>query len=312
MRIDAIVNTRARLNSRRPAIVEKLRRAAHGDVRVHLTTSMAELDDVARDIARRGTDVVALSGGDGSLMAGTTAIARAFGADNLPKIAVLPGGTVATVARNWGVFGDPVALFERLVATRDPKVVRRPSLSVVSKGEPARVGFIFGTGLVARFFDLYYAAGARGYGSAARIVARIFVESFYGGPTARHVLDPLPCAIDVDGNRLDPKAFSLVCASVIRDLGIGMRVTYRGGEDVARPHLVASSLPPRKLGPRAPLVLAGRSIGGANHFDDLVGRFAVTFPNDEQGPYVLDGDIFKARRVEVSAGPVLSILDLSR
>jgi hypothetical protein len=214
------------------------------------------------------------------------------------------------VARNWGITGDPDAVLARFLrAPERLRAVARPTLRVrATRGEAQeeRVGFIFGTGLVAKFFDVYYADGARGYAGAARIVARIFAESFYDGPFARRVLDPMPCTIEVEGRRLEPEAWSLVCASVVRDLGIHMLVTYRAAEDPARPHLVASPLRSRALGPRAPLVLAGKRIGGEGHFDDLVRDFVLRFP--AEGAYVLDGDVLRADDVRVSAGPVLQIV----
>jgi len=103
------------------------------------------------------------------------------------------------------------------------------------------------------------------------------------------------------------RGFSLLLASVVRDLGLGMKVSYRAGERTDRIHLVASSLLPRDLGPRMPYVLMGRSIGGEGHVDVLAERFTVRFAG-ESGPYVLDGDSFSAREVEVSAGPVLPII----
>jgi diacylglycerol kinase (ATP) len=312
MRIDVIVNTTARRFARSPGLVDRLHRACAGVARVHDTGSLDALDAAAGEIAARGSDLVILSGGDGTFMAGVTALGQATGEDRLPPLALLPGGTVATVARNWGMVGEPVALLSDLLRARDRlRFVPRPTLRVVGKtGEHVeqRLGFIFGTGLVASFFDVYYARGARGYAGAGRIVARVFVESFWGGALARRVLDPLPCTIEVEGRALAPAAWSLVCAAVVRDLGIHMWVTYRAGEDPARPHLVASALPSRQLGPRAPLVLAGRRIGGRDHFDDLVQDFTVRFPHpDEPGPYVLDGDVLRAGTVRVGAGPVIQV-----
>lgn len=310
MRIDVIVNTTARLYKRTPERIERARRACAGVADLHLTESLAELDAVCASIASRGTDLVVLSGGDGSFMAGVTALERALGEARLPKIALLPGGTVATIARNWGFQGDPEAHLADLLA--DPgalRAQRRPTLRVRSRlgpDERSFVGFIFGTGLVAKFFEVYYAEGARGYAGAARIVARVFAESFVGGAFARRVLDPLPCSLSVEGRALEPPAWSLICAAVVRDLGIHMRVTYRAGEDLERPHLVASPLSSRELGPRAPLVLAGRRIGGPGHFDDLVRDFAIRF--DPEGPFVLDGDILRAEEVRVSAGPPIDVI----
>ncbi|MGK3968719.1 diacylglycerol kinase family protein [Sorangium sp. So ce118] len=329
MRIDVIVNTRARRYRAGPALIDRVAAACAGGAELHPTSSVAELADVCDRIARRGTDLVAISGGDGSFMAGVTALARAFGERSLPPLALLPGGTVATVARNWGMSGDPAALLARIVRDhRDlrsgaaaRRAVRRPTLrarATTRSGVEERIGFIFGTGLVASFFDVYYERGGDGYSAAARIVARVFVESFYGGACARRVLDPLPCTIEVEGRQLAPRAWSLICSSVVRDLGIHMRVTYRAGEDLDRPHLVASALPPRGLGPRAPLVLAGRRIGGKDHFDDLVRDFTVRFSASsgaaslDEGPYILDGDPLRASEIRISAGPSIDVLSLRR
>jgi hypothetical protein len=320
-RVDVVVNATAHLHRERPALAERMRRVAGARAEVHTTASVAELAATADRLAERGSDVVFLSGGDGSFMAGVTELARAFGRDRLPAIGLLPGGTVATVARNWGMRGDPAELLERALAG-DLETTARPTLRVRAarpSGAEDRIGFIFGTGLVASFFELYYGDGARGNAAAARLVARIFVESFYGGPIAKKVLTPLPCRLTVDGGLLGPSAWSLLCASVVKDLGIHMLVTYRAGDDPERIHLVASALSPRELGPRAPRVLAGKTIGGANHFDDLVRRFTVSFADaaptngaggePHEGPYVLDGDILRASEVEVAPGPMLRVID---
>jgi diacylglycerol kinase (ATP) len=313
MRIDIIVNTKARRNARDLGILPRTRSLAEGRARVYPTASLAELDATAREIAARGSDLVILSGGDGSFMAGVTALARAAGDARLPALAFLPGGTVATLARNWGMRGDPSELLRRILALgRDIVTTPRATLRVTAATGDAteeRTGFMFGTGLVARFFDLYERAGAGGHAAALRIAARVFVESLYGGAYARRVLDPLPCTIEVEGHRLAPSAWSLVCAAVVRDLGLHMRVNYRAGEDTSRVHLVASPLSARELGPRAPLVLAGTSIGGDGHFDDLVTDFAVSFPGGP-GPYVLDGETLRADRVEVRAGPRIQVVVL--
>jgi diacylglycerol kinase (ATP) len=323
MRIDVIVNRTARLHVTRPRLTLRMRQVCEGTAEIHETSSVAQLTETARKIARRGTDLVILSGGDGSFMAGVTELARAFGEQALPAFAFVPGGTAATVARNWGMRGDPAELLAAIIARKGlVPATLRPTLRVRSTTggvSEERLGFIFGTGLVAKFFEKYYQDGGRGYASAARMVARIFAESFYGGSYARSVLDPLPCSIMVEGRPLEPDAWSLVCAAVVRDLGIHMLVTYRAGEDPERPHLVASALRSHELGPRAPLVLAGKRIGGPGHFDDLVREFAIHFSspgvtNGQQGhggtsggPFVLDGDMLRADSVHVTAGPRISV-----
>jgi diacylglycerol kinase family enzyme len=314
MRIDVIVNTTARRYERAPSLISELRNAAHGRAVFHATRGIDELWHVCAAAAKAGSELVVLTGGDGSLMAGVSALARAFGG-RMPRLGFLPAGTAAIVSKNWGLSGDPVVLLRRILAGgRALPSSRRATLRVraeTGSGVEERVGFIFGTGLVANFFELYYEDGARGNLGAARLVARIFVESFVGGRFARRVLDPLACTIEVDGRPLAPQAFSLVCAAVVRDLGLHMHVTHRAAEDPSRPHLVATALPTRRLGPRMPLVLAGKPLGGEESFDDLVGSFTVRFPprgDAAEGPYVLDGDILRASTVHVSAGPELDVV----
>lgn len=304
-RIAVIVNPHARLVRRTAALAPALRAEAEGRASVHTTESLEELEAVCRELHAAETELVVIAGGDGSLMAGVTALSRAYGRDALPAVAPIGGGTVATIARNWGIDPVPVPTLRRLLR-RPRRSTPRSSLQVTATGEAPRIGFIVGTGLVASFFDEYYRRDAPGYQGAAKMVARIFAESFFGGPLARAVLEPMPCTLEADGEPLTPEAWSLVCAAAVPNLGIGMRVTYRAEDDPERIHLVASPLRPRQLGPRAPFVLAGRSIGGPGHVDRLVSSFAIGFPDG--GRYVLDGELLEATRLQVRPGPRLRVM----
>ena len=106
MRIDVVVNANARLHATRPRLLDRMRRLCDGLATVHPTATLDELEATAGELAARGSDLVILSGGDGTYMAGVTALARAFGEDRLPRIGLVPGGTVATVARNTEHAGD--------------------------------------------------------------------------------------------------------------------------------------------------------------------------------------------------------------
>jgi diacylglycerol kinase (ATP) len=310
-----IANLEARGLSAGP-MLHAVRRAAANRAVVHETRTVNELGGIFEQLLDHGCTFVILAGGDGTFMSGVSALAAAVErrAVPFPRIGLLPLGTVGTVARNFGPKGRPLELLERWLAPAPqenaPAVVPRPSLRVRAwRGEETdeRVGFIVGTGLVARFFDVYEARGAGGIPLAAKIVARVFVESFGGGPLARRILTPIPCELRVDGVTSGTHAVSLLLASVVRDLGLSMKVCYRAGEEPARFHFVASSLPPERLGPRAPLVVLGRSIGGPGHIDKLASHVELRFVEGE-GQFVLDGDLFRAARFTITPGPVLPIV----
>jgi diacylglycerol kinase family enzyme len=307
-----VVNRRARHLVRWGPLLAVLARPRRG-VRLVETETLDALDVLASDLAdRSGAPALVFAGGDGSYMAGVSAIARAFAARGreMPKVAFAPGGTVSTIAKNWGMRGDPVRYAERLldgIALGRLEAIRRPTLRVrANDGE--RIGFIVGSGLVARFFEAYEDHGAGGYGDAARIVAKVFAGSFVGSRFARSILDPMPCTLELDGARAPFDRVSLVCASVVRDLGLGMRLLYRAGEALDRFHAVATPLAPSVLGPQMPMVLAGRPLLGPR-LDGLARSLVLRFPG-EDGSYVLDGELFRAHTVEVRAGPPIDLFAL--
>jgi diacylglycerol kinase family enzyme len=308
VRAYVVVNRAARRlrTDERGSFVHELRRHRPG-LTVVETSSLAELDAFAASLARRGDTVpVVLAGGDGSHGAGVSALVRAFG-DAVPPIALAPGGTVSTVARNWGVRSNRRALRRLLdlAAAGRLRPTLRPTLRVRG-GDDERLGFIAGAGLVARFFEAYLEAGADGLGTAARLVGQVFAGSFAGGELARRVLTPEPCTVAFDGREASFSEVSLVCASVVRDLGLGMRLLYRAAEDPSRFHAVATPLPPRALGPQMPRVLAGRPLRGPK-LDALTARLSLRFP-PHRGAYVVDGELLRSDDVAITAGPSLVVL----
>jgi diacylglycerol kinase (ATP) len=318
--LDLILNRHARhLRGDGPVRRALLEAAREVGAVVHETGELADLESAARTIASRGSARVILAGGDGSYMAGVTALVRAFGDRPTPPIALAPGGTVGTVARNWGGarrgWGAKGAReIVRAAARGDGQIVRRPTLRVKDDRGRDLVGFMFGAGLVAGFFDEYYAAPAQGYAAAAQIVAQVFAQSFVGGHLAKRVLERVGATLTVDAREAEPRSWSLVMASVIRDVGLHMLVTPHAGETLGAFHVVASPLGPRGLGPQMPRVLAGKPLQGRGHVDvpaarELVLRFddVAGAPNGAGRAYVLDGDVLRACEVRVSAGPVIDV-----
>ncbi len=284
--------------------------AAREGALLHVTSTLDDLERAARTIASRGTDAVVVAGGDGSQMAALSALARHWPpGDPLPPVALAPGGTMNTVARNLGASAASPEAAARLVASvcsGSARSTPTATLAVTDDRAGSRVGFIFGSALVARFFDLYY-RGATGPLGAARIAARVFAGSFTGSPTARFVLDPQPARVRVDGAEHPAERWSLILASVVADLGLHMRATYRGCERRDRFHVVASGLSPRALGAQMHRVLAGQPLQGEPRIDALAEELEVRF-DDPDAAYILDGDVIPATRVTVARGPTVSVL----
>lgn len=323
MSVHIVINRQARhLDDESPVRRALLAEAERHGAAVHETRSLAELGRIAEGIAEGRASAVVLAGGDGSHMAGVSALARVFAAGAMPPLALAPGGTVGVVARNLaaghGAARDRAATLVRAVCEGTARPTSTPTLRVRDDAGGDHVAFIFGAGLVARFFDVYDAAPRQGVGPAAVLAARAFFGSLVGSPFARRMLSPVACALRVDGALQPSRAWSLLLASVVPDVGLGVRATYRAGQEPDRFHVIASARSPRGLAAQVPRVLAGRAMTGAGHVDTLARRLEVTFeggqggqggPGDDSGAtYVLDGDALRARQVAVEAGPVVSLL----
>jgi diacylglycerol kinase family enzyme len=311
--VHVIVNRRARRlrDPSSPLLEAVVDAARNARAIVHETFDPSELASLAEQIVASGPRAVVLAGGDGAYTAGVSALFRACerASKSLPPIAFAPGGTVSTTARNWGLRGPLPSYAARLVtsiASGDARSDERPSLRVSDDEGGDRVGFIWGAGLVARFFDAYYAAPHPGYAGAARIVARIFLGSPFGGVLARRVLTPVPCEVEIDGVLQRARGYSLMVSSVVRDLGLHMHVVHRAAEDPDRVHFVASPLGARMLGPQMPLVLLGKRLRGRDHVDVLAREARIRF--ESRDAYVLDGDVHAAREVRIRSGPRLVLL----
>lgn len=312
MQPHVVINPRAAKFAKNPGLLADMKRAAGGCC-VHTTESVEALEEACREIAREEPSLVVLCGGDGSAMAGVTHLQRAYGNRPIPTVCLAPGGNSCTVARNWGrLVRDPRQhLGQMLALARAGKLpsAARPTLRVQDDSS-TRIGFIFGTGLVASFFETFYDRGGGGYPEASRMIAKIFLGSFVGGKLARRVLSPMPCELRIEGRAHPHAAFTLIVAAVVRNLGLHLMVPHRAGEDPSRPHLVASSLGIVDCGLQYPRVLRGRPLIHPQTVDQLVTSFEVGFP--ATGHYVLDGDLIATRSVSVGAGPQVRIAYLPR
>ena len=94
MQVGIVVNALAREFRVRPGCIESIAQVAAGRAEVAVTRSLAELDSVARSLVVRGFERVVLCGGDGSHMAGVTAVLAAVAPGaRAPAFALAPGGT---------------------------------------------------------------------------------------------------------------------------------------------------------------------------------------------------------------------------
>lgn len=299
-RIVVLVNAQARLATRNPGLPDRLRRLVGRTGSVLVTSHAEEVPAALAGAGPLDDAVVAICGGDGTGMFALSALRTLAGGRDLPPVALLPAGTVNTIAKSLGMRDRPEQLLGALVdrvARGAPPRSRTHATLVANE----RVGFIFGAGLVSNFFALYNDSAAAGRLWAAAQVGRIFVGSFVGSRFAARIIAPTPVRLVVDGVPCPLERVSLLLASTLVDVGLGLKVTYRADEALDAFHIVGTDLPPSHLGPQLPRVLTGRRLRAEPLLDTLAREVLLELP--EGSKTLLDGELFPGGSVRLQAGP---------
>ena len=299
-RIVVIVNARARHVARSPGLADRLRRIVGERGSVVVTQDAEDVPGALAEAGPLQECVVALCGGDGAGMFGLSALRALGGEATMPRVSLLPAGTVNTVARSLGVRGGPEAALRSLVRRLDAGLpLRTHAHATLAANE--QVGFIFGAGLVSSFFALYNDNAAAGRLWAAAQIGRIFVGSFVGASFARRIMAPVPARLTVDGVPHPLDRVTLLLASTLVDVGLGLKVTYRAAESTGGFHIVGTDLPAGRLGPQLPRVLLGRPLQAARLLDAVAHEVVLELPPGAS--YLLDGELFRAESIRLRPGP---------
>jgi diacylglycerol kinase family enzyme len=304
--IAVVVNPNAHGVRRRAGLTDRLRRRLGSRGDLVETRGAEDLHRAAERFAARGVDLVATCGGDGTNLSTFTELVRAYGEERVPRVALLRGGTVNTIAQNLKVHGDPETLLDRLCQRLDAG----GALPMVTQ-DLLRVndmyGCLFASAMGARFLEAYYRGPVLGPAWAGLLAARTVGSSLVGGRFARWLFQPVPLALTIEGEVATAVTGArLLLASTVRDVGIGMKVTWQAGRAPKRFHLVASGLSTPRMALQLHRVVAGRPLTGRPHLDRLATSAEVRFTEPQS--FTLDGELFSAREISLRSGPRLCVV----
>lgn len=298
-----IVNANARRARRDPALAERLERLLPG--RVFRTTRSEQVPAALAALREAGVDVLVLVGGDGTAGGTLTPLLRSWPHEALPAVALARGGTINTIARSLGASGSPESVVEGLLDDEPPHVdTRRAVVKVSADGGDPVYGMIFVNGVGVRFLELYYGDSSLGVGGAASVVARLAGSAITRGALARRIFSPFQARVEVDGEEVALRSFTVTGASAVRHIGLGFQPFFDAGEDPECIHFTATDASALQILGELPGVRAGRARPGSRLRHHRA-KQVVQRPAEPQ-PWSLDADLFApAREIRISAGPVL-------
>ena len=304
-------NPRSRRNRHSAGLAGRLRALVGSDGEVADAATPEELDRAVERFRAAGVDVVGVNGGDGTGHFVLTALARAYGPAPLPRLLLLRGGAMNTVAHGHGIKGGPERILrDVLLKVRHGFPLRttpRDLLRISADGGAPRYGFIFGTGsIVVAFLDAYYATGRPTPAVAAALVVRGVASALLGGPFAAALTQRARLRVTTDGDEWEDGSYLAVAAASTPDAGFGFRAFQRCGEQPGFFHAVgvtgtvgqvARSLPRLRRGAPWRRRVAQDEVARVLELEGDAPRFTV------------DGDLYPAvSAIRVETGPAVEIV----
>jgi hypothetical protein len=226
----------------------------------------------------------------------------------LPRVSLLRGGTMNNVTDSFAIRGTPMRILGQLCAAvtsgSEPKLLRRAMLRV-EDGETARLGFIFGTGLMANFLKAYYAEGETSPWTAAWMAAKVCGSVAVQGSLFEKLSDKERHIIHADGELwLDKELFCLMCATT-EQIGLGLSPFTSAGRHPDRFCALALEGPMLSIVTALPAIWRAAPMTMRGFEERLMQRLDLQLPR--KFDYTIDGDLYVAERISLSMGPVLEL-----
>lgn len=305
--IGVVTNPLSRRNRRNPRLMDRLAWILGDKGDLAQPRDWAGMEAVARQFLERRIDVLCINGGDGTGHVVLSAMARVYGSQPLPMVALLRGGTMNTVAHALGIRGSPSQLLDRVVRTsqegRPFRWVERTLLRV----DGIHYGFLFGNGVVSTWLQVYYEGEEPSPKKGMMLFGRTVLAMLFGGPLARRLVDPLKARVTVDGQRMPVTRFLSVAAGTSDDLGFGFRPFWAAHERPDHFHALGLACKPFGLALELPRMRLARPMKNPDIHSYVARRMRIEANRPIH--YMVDGDFHQGGQVvEVTTGPRVKMI----
>jgi diacylglycerol kinase family enzyme len=265
------------------------------------------LDDVVEGFRDRDVEVVCINGGDGTIHKTLTAMVKAYGEKPLPKIALLKGGTMNTVAHGLRIKGRPADLMESILARYhqgDPLPTTRRWLLKVN-GE--HYGFLFGMGMVPKFLKEYYTGSEPTPTKGLWLVVKTVISVITGGALAQRVVTPTKIRATMDGRLWQDRMISTIVVGSVDDIGFGLLAFFKALLYPGKMHALSFGSNPLDIIREIPRMLRARSATQPDVHDSVGEKLVIS--GDGPIRWMIDGDGYEPSQiVTVEIGPPVDLV----
>jgi len=303
--IGVISNANARLNKMSPLLKDSLNFIVGRRGEVVSTYTLDDVGQAVRDFKRYDVDMIAISGGDGTIHRTIEGLLREYGGDTLPPLLLLPSGTQNMIPRSFGIRNNSIATM-LLALTRykhniPMRIIRRNLLRVNE-----HTCFFFGIGTPTRYLRAHYARGTSHW-HAATLLGIYIWEGLHNGVKAQRLLEPMKMHVSYDGAPdIELKPNSVFC-SFTEEIALHFKLFPRAGWQRDRFEMLNT----QSNIPATIFAMPFLWWGTCKQFPQMDRRMLSTMRIvlDTPEPFTLDGDLYNpVTEFNISAGPELSFV----
>ena len=305
--LGVLVNPRSRRNKKH---LDEIIQAVSNCSRTHyrVVDQPGDISKVLAEFAAESVNLLAISGGDGTVSRILTHLYAERPFETMPVIAILRGGTANMIAGDVGSPGSVASALQRLrvwIENGAGQILlqSRPVLRVQpGEGQPDHYGMFFGAGAVVQGIE-YTNENIHSRGLKSEFSLGLgLVRSMWG--IARQdprFIRPVHIAIGVDGNTVaPPESIVMTLVSGLERLFLNMHPYW--GEDNGRPlHVTTIRSPATRLLRNLPSLLRGKPNRYLSEDQGYLSYNVESISLDFDGPFTLDGEILHAH---IGSGPV--------
>lgn len=270
------------------------------------TEDIADVHRVAEEFKSRDIDLLAISGGDGTIHCTLTVFIKVYGTKPMPKVTFLRGGTLNTIAASMGIKGSTEKLLSNLlVKYHEDKTFDTHKLRLTRINDD--YGCIFGLGVIYNFMDFYYKNPTVNPVIALKTLLQSVGSALINGKTIQNMCKRFDAEVIVNGKRWPFANWCALFSGSIRQIGFDFNVFRHMLTQNEKFHALGLSMSPQEI----VLLLKKFHDGVAPDSPELVEDLAdnMEIHCAEAQPYTIDGDMLPATTdFTISQGPEIAVV----
>src|SRR3989338_4056966 len=148
--IGVVLNPHSKRYRKNPAKLKRMGFIVGNKGNFAPTNDLHDIRRVAEEFKKNEIDILALSGGDGTNHRTLTTFIEVYGDQPLPKVTLLRGGTLNTLAFSCGILGSPEKILSNLLYKyHEDEPFETTEIDIMNIN--GHYGFIWGLGVIYNF-----------------------------------------------------------------------------------------------------------------------------------------------------------------